>query len=119
MRPESAKLLTDMPPAVDHIVDYTRGKCRADFLNDKQLRDAVQWNFAVIGEALAQLHKADAATAERITEWNRIIAFRNQLIHGYGVIRSEITWDIVEKKVPILRSDLVGLLVPPAGRPMR
>jgi hypothetical protein len=40
---------------------------------------------------LGQLHKVDAGTAEKITEWRRIIAFRNQLIHGYGVIRAEIT----------------------------
>jgi uncharacterized protein with HEPN domain len=100
----------DMSQAVDHVINYTDGKTRDDFLNDRQLRDAVQWNFAVIGEALAQLRKTDAVTAERITEWNRIIAFRNQLIHGYGVIRNEITWDIIQNKVPILRADLHTLL---------
>lgn len=118
MRPESAKLLTDISQSVTQILAYTRGKSRDDYLNDKQLRDAVQWNFAVIGEALAQLHKADAVTAERITEWNRIIAFRNQLIHGYGVIRNEITWDIIENKVPVLRCDVDGLLIAgAAGNP--
>ncbi|HEY2584893.1 MAG TPA: hypothetical protein VGI81_03895 [Tepidisphaeraceae bacterium] len=42
MRPESAKLLTDMLQAVNHMTDYTRGKTRDAFLNDNQLRDAVQ-----------------------------------------------------------------------------
>ncbi len=70
----------------------------------------MQWNFAVIGEALAQLHRTDPETAERINEWQRIIAFRNQLIHGYGVIKNEITWDIIEKKVPILQADVQSLL---------
>ena len=40
-----------------------------------------------------------------------IIAFRNQLIHGYGVIRNEITWDIIEKKLPVLRADVDALLI--------
>lgn len=110
MQPESAKLLTDISDAATQIVLYTKGKSRDDFLTEKQLRDAVQWNFAVIGEALSKLQKIDPETARRIGEWNRVIAFRNQLIHGYGVIKNEITWDIVEKKIPVLRSDVHSLL---------
>lgn len=110
MRPESAKLLSDMLDASNRIEDYTRGKTRDAYLADAELRDAVQWNFAVIGEALAQLYKIDAGTAEQITEWRRIIAFRNQLIHGYGVIKNEITWDIIENKAPVLRTEVRRLL---------
>jgi uncharacterized protein with HEPN domain len=110
MRPESGKFLVDMLNAVDRIADYTSGKTRDDYLSDRKLRDAVQWNFAVIGEALSQLEKVDPRLAHQINEWRRIISFRNQLIHGYGVIKDEITWDIVERKTPILRSDLQKLL---------
>ena len=110
MRPESAKYLRDILDAATRIADYTREKSRDDYLAASELRDAVQWNFTVIGEALSQLHKLDPATAERITEWRRIIAFRNQLIHGYGVIKHEITWDIVENKLPVLRRETAALL---------
>lgn len=110
MQPESAKFLADMREAADRIATYTNGVSRAAFLVDSQVRDAVNWNFMVIGEALGQLHKLDPGTAEQISEWRRIVAFRNQLIHGYGVIKNEITWDIAEKKLPILRADLQRLL---------
>jgi uncharacterized protein with HEPN domain len=110
MRPESAKFLRDILDAAERIAAYTRGKARESYLADRELRDAVQWNFAVIGEALAQLHRTDSATAERITEWNRVIAFRNQLIQGYGVIQNEITWDIVENKLPILRAEVQAMI---------
>ncbi len=110
MRPESAKFLTDILDAIDRIVQYTSGKTREQYLADGELRDAVQWNFLVIGEALSQLHKLDPGAAEGITQWRRIVGFRNQLIHGYGVIKSEITWDIVESKVPLLRADVRKLL---------
>jgi uncharacterized protein with HEPN domain len=56
------------------------------------------------------LHKLDPDAAERIGEWRRIVGFRNQLIHGYGVIKHEITWNIVESKVPLLRADVRKLL---------
>jgi uncharacterized protein with HEPN domain len=110
MRPETAKFLHDMLDAADHVGEYVQGKTADEYLADNKLRDAVQWNFAVIGEALSQLEKTDPDTAHQITGWRRIIAFRNQLIHGYGVIRHQITWDIIQSKLPILRSDVQALL---------
>lgn len=110
MRPESAKLLNDMSDAINRICDYTMGQSVESYMKDGELRDAVQWNFTVIGEALGQLYKSDPGVAQQIKEWRRIIAFRNQLIHGYGVIKNEITWDIIETKLPLLRSDVRGLL---------
>lgn len=110
MRPESAKFLSDILDAVQCIVRYTSGKTREVYVADHELRDAVQWNFAVIGEAMSQLHKIDPGTVEQITEWRRIITFRNQLVHGYGAIKDEITWDIIENKVPVLRAEVNELL---------
>ena len=111
MQPESAKFLRDILDSADRIATYTRGKTQADYLADSALRDAVQWNFAVIGEALSQLRAIDAGVTERISEWRRIIAFRNQLIHGYGVINNEITWDIIQNKLPVLIREVAVLLV--------
>jgi uncharacterized protein with HEPN domain len=111
MQPEAAKLLKDIIEAADRICVYVHGKNREAFLADSQLRDAVNWNFAIIGEALGQLHKVDTGIAESIKEWQRIIAFRNLLIHGYGVIKNEITWDIIEKKLPILMEEVRRLLM--------
>ena len=64
----------------------------------------------MIGEALSQLCKIDPHSAEQINEWRRIIGFRNQLIHGYGVIKDEITWDIIESKLSVLLQDVERLL---------
>jgi uncharacterized protein with HEPN domain len=45
-----------------------------------------------------------------ISEHSRIIAFRNQIIHGYARIDDEITWRIIQDKLPILLEELKGLL---------
>jgi uncharacterized protein with HEPN domain len=110
MQPESLKLLRDMRDAVETIVAHTQGRTGEDYNQLRWLRDAVHWNFTVIGEALSQLDRLDPSTSRRITEYRRIIGFRNQLIHGYGVIQNEITWNIIVQKLPTLRRELSDLL---------
>jgi uncharacterized protein with HEPN domain len=74
------------------------------------LRAAVERQFEIIGEALAQLASCDAAEAARISEHRRIIAFRNILIHGYADVDDRLVWDIVETRLPLLRREVDGLL---------
>lgn len=112
MPPEQRKLLLDMLDAAIVITNATQGKTEQDYVKDRLLRDGVQWNFAVIGEALAALRKQDATIAEQISEWDKIIGFRNQLIHGYGQINHDITWRIITTKLPILRAELEVMLKP-------
>jgi len=110
MPPESAKFLRDMLDAVIAIEGMTRDKLLDDYLQARWLRDAAQWNFCVIGEALTRLTKLDQSTADRITDGHKIIGLRNQLIHGYGVINNQITWNIISEKLPILHRELDLLL---------
>ena len=110
---EPAKLLRDMLDAGQAIRLYTGGLELSGFLADRTLRDAVHWNFMIIGEALSQLRRLAPEVADRISESGRIIAFRNQLIHGYGVIQPEITWSIIQDKLPTLLRELTALLSEP------
>jgi uncharacterized protein with HEPN domain len=104
------KYLCDM---LDHgvlIQSYVAGKTVEDFLNTNWLQDAVHWNLSVIGEALSQLRKIDEATATKLTGHSKIIGLRNQLIHGYSSINTDITWEILEKHLPVLIGELRTLL---------
>ena len=39
---------------------------------------------------------------EKVSEYHRIIGFRNILIDGYDIINEMIVWKAVENHVPIL-----------------
>ncbi len=65
---------------------------------------------AILGEALTQLAKIDSQTASRISEYQRIIAFRNILIHGYAEIDDRIVWSVLQQYLPILKSQAKVLL---------
>ena len=110
MRVEAKKYLHDISQAADLLTRFVSAKSLTDFENDAMLRSAVERQFEIIGEALAQLARLDAALAERITECRRIIGFRNILIHGYAEIDPRMVWDIIETKLPRLRREVREIL---------
>jgi uncharacterized protein with HEPN domain len=71
---------------------------------------AVERKFEIIGEALSQLAKSDAALAARIPDLPQIVAFRNQLIHGYATVNVGTVWNIAQNAVPALIVTVQALL---------
>ena len=110
MPPEAKKLLFDMQEASHLLGEFIAGKTLADMRQNKLLRAGVYYQFTIIGEALSQLRDFDADIADRISESPRIIGFRNQVVHGYGKIVDEVTWKIIQEKLPILIEELTKML---------
>jgi uncharacterized protein with HEPN domain len=110
MRLESRKYLHDIVQAVELLTRFTSEKNFADYESDPMLRSATERQFEIIGEALAQLARTEAGLAEQVTDYRRIVAFRNILIHGYAQVDHRLVWDIVESKLPLLRAEVTELL---------
>jgi uncharacterized protein with HEPN domain len=113
MQHEAKKYLEDIARAAELIARFTAGKTFADYTEDPMLRAAVERQFEIIGEALVQLSKRDAAVAARIGEHQRIIAFRKVLIHAYNNVDDLLVWGVVESKLAALRRDVATLLSEP------
>jgi uncharacterized protein with HEPN domain len=113
MRRESKKLLFDIDNACRAVRDFTAGKSYDDYGRDLMLRSAVERQFEIIGEALNRLHRIDPGTADQIPEFQRIIAFRNILIHGYAAIQNDTVWGVVEGNLPALAARVEHLLSRP------
>ena len=110
MRLESKKYLFDIKQAAGLLVEFTRAKSFENYQQDPMLRSAVERQFEVIGEALSQLATVDHETAERISEYRRIPAFRNILIHGYAQIDHRLVWGVLDSKLPTLCQEVENLL---------
>lgn len=110
MRPDSPKHLEDIRDAAAFVLEATRGASLQGYLENRLLRQAVERNFEIIGEALNRLRKADTETAARIGETARIVAFRNILAHGYNTIDHEIVWHLIRQDLPSLLETVEGLL---------
>lgn len=48
--------------------------------------------------------------ATRIPDLPQIVAFRNQLIHGYATVKAETVWNITQNSLPILIAAVQRLL---------
>lgn len=110
MRHEVEKYLYDIRKSARLLVDFTDGRSFVDYQENAMLRAAVERQFEIIGEAVSQLAKLDEETASRISEFQRIIAFRNVLIHGYAEIDDGLVWDIVIHDLPKLAHEIEELI---------
>ena len=66
MQRDPKSLLWDAREAAEVIAAVAAGKSFGDFDRDIILRSAIERQFEIIGEALAQLARIDAATAQKV-----------------------------------------------------
>ena len=110
MRLESKKYLYDVLQAGRNLRQFTEAKGFPDYQADAQLRSATERQFEINGEALRRLSNEDPTTVARISEYERIISFRNILIHGYAEVDDRIVWDVLQSKLPMLVQQVEALL---------
>jgi uncharacterized protein with HEPN domain len=110
MERKSPKLLEDIRDAAAFVRQAVEDKTLDDYRSDRLLRQAVERNFEIIGEAVGRLAKLDPDTSSRIGQYAQIIAFRNLLIHGYDLIDDAQVWEVIRLNLPILEAEASALL---------
>ncbi len=75
------------------------------------MRQAVERNLEIIGEALMRMREVDVETTSQISDVHRIIGLRNRLAHGYeDEIDDEMVWIAVQDSLPVLRREVTALM---------
>jgi uncharacterized protein with HEPN domain len=110
MEPKSPKLLEDIRDAATFVRQAVESKSLDDYRRDRLLRQAVERNFEIIGEAVGRLAKVDPTIAARISQHARIVSFRNLLIHGYDLIDEAQVWEVIRQNLPTLEAEVTALL---------
>ena len=110
MQPEIRRYLDGILDAANLLNTFNSDKTFADYANDPLLRSATERQFGIIGEAISKPAKINEPTAARITDYRRIISFRNILIHDYDAVDNLVVWEILKHKLPILILEVDTLL---------
>lgn len=109
MQPKALKYVLDIESLINEL-DSFKALVENNFFNyQKQLvvKRAVERDLEIIGEAVKELKNLEPNI--EITSMSRIISFRNLLAHAYDSIDDEIVWGILQKDIPVLKSDISKL----------
>ena len=102
--------LWDVREAASTIEQFTAGLDADSYARTPLVYSAVERKFEIIGEALNQLAKVRPDLATRIPYLPQIVAFRNQLIHGYARVDHDTVWEVVRHSLPQLKAAVSELL---------
>lgn len=108
MPPKSLKTLEDIRDAAEFIFEITAQETLKSYRKNRMLRQAVERNFEIIGEAVRRLRGRDPATADNLSHHAQIVSFRNALIHGYDLVDDELVWDTIKHHLPRLLAEVQG-----------
>lgn len=82
-------LISEMIAAAERAQSLVAGVDLDALGDDRQRRDALLWNFTVLGEAAAQVD-VDVKARFPHLEWQQPTRLRNRIVHGYWSIDLEI-----------------------------
>ena len=99
--------LWDMLDAARALSAFVAGRTFHDFQTDRMLRNAVERNMEIIGEAANRISENFQRSHPEMP-WRNIIGQRNILIHEYGEVKNERIRVVATEKIP----ELVALLKP-------
>jgi len=102
-------LLTEIVDAVERIIDLTDGHSVEGFESDRDRRDALLWNFTVLGEAVGQLSD-ETKKAHPDVVWAATIRMRNRIVHGYWSIDLDVLLATAADDLPDFAVDVGAVL---------
>jgi uncharacterized protein with HEPN domain len=110
MQDNTRTYLYDILQAASDILEFTRDLTYAGYTADVKTQAAVERKFEIIGEALNRIKRLDRSLVAIIPDHERIISFRNIIVHGYDIINPTLVWDAVQNHLPSLVRVVQGLL---------
>lgn len=101
--------LADILEAADHIASLV-AECGPSVFEESELaRSAIVQKLSVIGEAAARV-SAPLKARYPLVPWEKVLAFRNILIHAYFGVDWDIVWHAATKDSPELRRQISAIL---------
>jgi uncharacterized protein with HEPN domain len=102
-------LLAEMIDAAEQAQQLTADVTASELEADRQRREALLWNFTVLGEAAGQL---SAEVKDRFPDvaWQQPARLRNRIVHGYWSIDLEVLHTTATEQLPAFTADLRTVL---------
>ena len=83
---------------IELIEEYVKGKVKEDFINSKQLQDAIIRRIEIIGEAVKNI-PPEIKNKYPDIPWKQIGSMRDILIHEYFGADIDLTWKVDKEDI--------------------
>lgn len=105
-------LLWDMLDAARAVRDFVSGRTFDCYRDDRMLRNAVERNVEIIGEAAGRVSREFCDGHPEIP-WRQIVAQRNYLAHGYAELDPGLVWNAATRHIGDLIEKLERIVPEP------
>ncbi len=109
MQTRELLLLAEMIDAAEEAHRLVTGLKVESIAADRQRRDALLWNFTVLGEAASQMSELFKKKYPGVN-WSRPSQLRNRIVHGYWSIDLSILQTTAVKDLPGFAAQLRTIL---------
>ncbi len=101
--------LLDILDSARAAMKYASGKTWEEFSTSPLLQDAIVRRLEIVGEASSRVSIATQKQYPQLP-WIEMKGTRNRIIHEYDSIELDIIWDIIQKDLPVLVSELEKII---------
>ena len=92
-------LLAEIVDATERIVALTARRSVDEIDADRDRRDALLWNYTVLGEAVSQLSEP-MKVAHPDVPWSDPVRMRNRIVHGYWSVDLDVLVTTAQEDLP-------------------
>ncbi len=100
----------DIKTACECMLEFVGNMSSAEYCRDRKTKAAVEREFSIIGEALNRIKKINPDFLAGISHWQKIIGFRNILVHAYDALDDEEVYFFVVTDIPVLLKEVLEKL---------
>lgn len=108
MSRDNASLL-DIYRAGQLILDFAQGLDREQLDSDLRTQSAILYQIAIVGEATKRLSREFRQQHPEIP-WDNIAGMRDIVAHQYDRLDLDIVWQVIQRNIPELLTQLLPLL---------